>query len=95
LALFPNVVIIPVVSENQDVTAAVRRGKPTDHLPNLTPRDIVFAAGAPEMVRAVARMSGAAGAKCYTDPFEAASHRTATHLWSLAVGWLTNTSGRR
>ena len=95
LALFPNVVIIPVVSENQDVTAAVRRGKPTDHLPNLTPRDIVFAAGAPEMVRAVAQMSGAAGAKCYADPFETASHRTATDLWSLAANWLNNPSDRR
>jgi 3-phenylpropionate/trans-cinnamate dioxygenase ferredoxin reductase subunit len=90
LALFPNVTIIPVASESQDVTAVVRDGMPTDHLPALTPHDIIFAAGAPEMVRAVARISVAAGAQCYCDPFEAASHHTATYLWSLAAGWLTN-----
>ena len=90
LALFPNVTIIPVTWEPQDVTAAVRGGKPTDHLPTLTPHDIIFAAGAPEMVRAVARIAADAGAECYSDPFEAASQRTTTDLWSRAAGWLTN-----
>lgn len=89
LALFPNVTIIPVTSEPQDITAAVRDGRPTDHLPALTPHDIIFAAGTPEMVHAVARMSGAAGAKCYSDPFEAASHRTVTDFWSRTADWLT------
>jgi NAD(P)H-flavin reductase/ferredoxin len=92
LALFPNVTIIPVTTEPQDVTAAVRDGRPTDHVPALTPDDIVFAAGAPEMVEAVARMSGAVGAKCYSDPFEAAPHGATADLWWLAAGWLTNTS---
>lgn len=90
LALFPNVTIIPVTSEAQDVTAAVRGGKPTDHLPALTPHDIIFAAGAPEMVRAVAQIAADAGAECYSDPFEVASHRTAADLWSRAADWIAN-----
>jgi len=92
LALFPNVTIVPVTSEPQDVTLAVRGGRPTDHLPALTPHDIIFTAGAPEMVRAVARIADAAGAECYSDPFEAASQSGGTDLWSLAMGWLTSES---
>ncbi len=91
LALFPNVTIIPVTTEPQDVSMAVRGGRPTDHLPALTSRDVVFAAGAPEMVRTVAEIASAAGAKCYSDPFEAASHRMATNLWSLASSWFAKT----
>jgi len=92
LALFPNVVIIPVVSQNQDVTSAIRGGRPTDHLPELTPSDIVFAAGAPEMVSAVARVAGAACAKCYTDSFEASAPDTATGAWARATEWLSSDS---
>jgi 3-phenylpropionate/trans-cinnamate dioxygenase ferredoxin reductase subunit len=91
LALFPNVTIIPVTTEPQDVSMAVRDGRPTDYLPALTAHDIVFAAGAPQMVRAVAEIAGAAGAKCYSDPFEAASYRTATDLWWFASSWFART----
>jgi NAD(P)H-flavin reductase/ferredoxin len=69
--------------------AAVRGGKPTDHLPALTPHDIIFAAGAPEMVRAVAKIAADAGAECYSDPFEA-SYRTTIDFWSRAAGWIAN-----
>jgi NAD(P)H-flavin reductase/ferredoxin len=69
LALFPNVTIIPLVSEPQNVSRAIRSGRPTDHLPNLSPDDVVYAAGAPAMTESVARMAKAAGARCYTDPF--------------------------
>jgi NAD(P)H-flavin reductase/ferredoxin len=89
LALFPNVTIIPVTSEAQDITTVVRDGSLTDHLPALTPQDIVFAAGTPKMVRAVAEMAGAAGAKCYSDPFEPASRSTAMDFWSRTADWLT------
>ena len=71
LALFPNVKIIPVVSEPQNVSAALRSGLPTDYLPALSPDDIVCTAGAPGMTEAVARIAKAAGAVCYTDPFVA------------------------
>jgi NAD(P)H-flavin reductase/ferredoxin len=69
LARFPNVTIIPVVSEPQNVSPVVRSGRPTDHMPRLSPDDVVYTCGAPAMTESVARISRAAGAKCYTDPF--------------------------
>jgi 3-phenylpropionate/trans-cinnamate dioxygenase ferredoxin reductase subunit len=69
LALFPNVTIIPVVSEPQNVSPAFRTGRPTDFLPPLSADDVVYASGAPIMTDAVARMARSAGATCYTDPF--------------------------
>ena len=69
LALFPNVTIIPLASESQNVSRAIRSGRPTDHLPNLQPDDVVYTAGAPAMTESVAMMAKAAGARCYTDPF--------------------------
>jgi NAD(P)H-flavin reductase len=70
LALFPNVTIIPTVSEPQSLSLAIRVGKPTDHLPNLSRNDVVYASGAPAMTEHVARIAKAAGAKCHTDPFQ-------------------------
>ena len=69
LALFPNVTLIPMVSEPQQISHAIQSGRPTDHLPKLSPDDVVYTAGAPAMTDAVARIAKAAGARCYTDPF--------------------------
>ncbi|MDE2377960.1 2Fe-2S iron-sulfur cluster-binding protein [Bradyrhizobium sp.] len=69
LARFPNVVIIPVVSEPQRASTAIRNGRPTDYLAGLSPDDVVYASGAPAMTAQVARAARAAGARCYTDPF--------------------------
>jgi 3-phenylpropionate/trans-cinnamate dioxygenase ferredoxin reductase subunit len=69
LALFPNVAIIPVVSEPQQVSPAIRIGRPTDFLPQLTADDVVYTSGAPAMTNAVARVAREADAVCYTDPF--------------------------
>jgi NAD(P)H-flavin reductase len=69
LALFPNVTIIPVVSEPQNVSSVLRSGRPTDYLPDLSASDLVYTAGAPAMTEAVAKIAGVAGARCYTDPF--------------------------
>lgn len=69
LARFPNVTIIPIVSEAQNVSSVIRSGRPTEHMPRLTPDDIVYTCGAPAMTESVARISRAAGARCYTDPF--------------------------
>lgn len=69
LALFPNVVIVPVVSEPQRVSTVIRTGRPTDFLPALTPEDVVYTSGAPVMTNAVAQVAREAGAACYTDPF--------------------------
>jgi len=71
LALFPNVKIIPVVSEPQNVSQALRSGRPTDHLPALSPDDVVYTAGAPALTETVARVARAAGTVCYADPFVA------------------------
>jgi 3-phenylpropionate/trans-cinnamate dioxygenase ferredoxin reductase subunit len=71
LALFPNVTIIPVVSEPHADFPAIRAGLPTEHLPPLTSDSVVYTSGAPLMTEAVGRIARAAGARCYADPFVA------------------------
>jgi NAD(P)H-flavin reductase/ferredoxin len=89
MALFPNVTIIPVVSEPQSLSHAIRSGRPTDHLPNLSPNDVVYTAGAPAMTESVARIAKAAGARCYSDPFVSnARAAEQTTLLSRVAGWL-------
>lgn len=88
LALFPNVTIIPLVSEPQNVSHAVRKGRPTEHLPQLSPDDVVYTAGAPAMTDSVARMAKAAGARCYTDPFVADTNLAGqASLMTRFTGW--------
>jgi 3-phenylpropionate/trans-cinnamate dioxygenase ferredoxin reductase subunit len=89
LALFPNVTIIPTVLEPQTISPAIRLGRPTDHLPNLSPNDVVYASGAPAMTERVARIAKAAGAKCHTDPFQS-SPRFGAHnkLTERLISWL-------
>ena len=89
LALFPNVTIVPIVSEPQSVSPAFRSGQASDYLPNLLPSDVVYASGAPAMTERVARAAKAAGAKCYTDPF-VANAKSAEHnkLMERLIGWL-------
>ncbi len=91
LALFPNVTIIPTVSEPQNVSPAIRIGRPTDHLPNLSANDVVYTAGAPAMTETVARIARAAGARCFTDPFVSSTTPAgqASMVGRLA-GWLNN-----
>lgn len=87
LALFPNVVIIPIVSEPQSVSRAVRIGRLTDHLPVLSPSDVVYTSGAPAVTEHVARIARTAGAKCYTDPFRStAKAAEQSGLMQLFVG---------
>ena len=89
LALFPNVTLIPMVSEPQKFSHAIRSGRPTDHLPKLSPDDVVYTAGAPAMTDAVARIAKAAGARCYTDPFvQEPRGSEQTGLMSRLTGWL-------
>jgi|SRR6266702_999619 len=87
LARFPGVTIIPVVSEAQNVSPAIRSGRPTEHMPELTANDVVYTAGAPVMTEAVAKLARAAGARCYTDPF------TANHGAGEEVGLITRLTG--
>jgi NAD(P)H-flavin reductase/ferredoxin len=91
LAPFPNVTIIPVVTEAQTFTDAVRVGRPTDYMPALLSSDVVHTAGAPAMVHAVARMAKAAGARCYVDPFVTQSSRAEPRgLLRRATAWFTS-----
>lgn len=67
---YPNVQLIPTVSEKPaGVARVVRRGHPTEHLPELTDDDIVYACGAPAMVDAVRALALEAGSTFYADPF--------------------------
>lgn len=89
LAQFPNVTIIPVVSEAQTISPVFRSGWPTDHLPALLPDDVVYTSGAPAMTESIARIASGAGARCYTDPF-VSDGKTAepVNLMARVVGWL-------
>ena len=67
---YPNVRLIATVSEKPAHAArGVRRGRPTDHMPALTPDDIIYACGAPQLVAAVKDLALAAGSTFYADPF--------------------------
>jgi NAD(P)H-flavin reductase len=89
LALFPNVTIIPTVSEPQSVSPAIRVGRPTDYLPNLSPSDVVYTSGAPAMTASVARIARAAGARCYSDPFVSSPRPASrTTMVGRLSGWL-------
>jgi NAD(P)H-flavin reductase/ferredoxin len=91
LALFPNVTIIPTVSEPQNVSPAIRIGRPTDHLPNLSSNDVVYTSGAPAMTESVARIARAAGARCYADPFVSNARAVEqTTLMARVANWLNN-----
>jgi 3-phenylpropionate/trans-cinnamate dioxygenase ferredoxin reductase subunit len=88
LALFPNVRIVPVVSEAQGVTSAIRCGRPTDYLPKLSQPDVVYASGSPAMTASVARVAAAAGAPCYTDPFVPSARVRPNLRRPLHFGWV-------
>jgi 3-phenylpropionate/trans-cinnamate dioxygenase ferredoxin reductase subunit len=58
-------------------------------MPELSPDDVVYTAGAPAMTKAVARLAKAAGAACYTDPFESAPRpATQAGVVSRMADWL-------
>jgi NAD(P)H-flavin reductase len=90
LALFPNVTIFPVVSEQQTMSNAVRKGSPLDYVPPLTRNDVVYCAGAPAMVEAITHAAAESGAKCYADPFEPAVSKNdnGAGLLARAADWL-------
>lgn len=94
LALFPNVTIIPTVSEPQSVTPAIRTGRPTDHFPILSPNDMVYVSGAPAMTAEVARIAKAAGAKCYSDPFLASEKSNEQYNLVRTLDRLARSSGK-
>jgi NAD(P)H-flavin reductase/ferredoxin len=89
LARCRNATIIPVISETQTRSAPVRTGMPTNYMPKLTVRDVIFTSGPPPMVKAVADLAQAAGAACYADPFLPAGAATGRQgVVSRALAWL-------
>ena len=89
LAVFPNVTIIPTVSEPQHISPAIRVGRSIDYMPSLSQTDVVYTSGAPPMTETVARIAKAAGAKCYTDPFlSSARSAEPNRLVERLTGWL-------
>lgn len=87
LAALPGKSVIATVSEGSEETPAFfRRGRPEQHLPRLNDGDLVYAAGAPEMVDAVGLAAAVAGAGFHADPFEPSSReQNARDQWR---GWL-------
>lgn len=87
---YPNVRLMPTVSEAAaNAPRMVRKGRPTDYMPRLTPDDIVYACGAPQMVDAVKDLALAAGATFYADPFtpQHGSHDD-DGIVARAIAWL-------
>ena len=84
---FPNVTVIATAEAAQRAGPVVGLGRPSDHLPRLRASDIVYAAGAPAMVDAVAETATAAHATFYADPFEPAGGQAEDWI-TKAVSWL-------
>jgi 3-phenylpropionate/trans-cinnamate dioxygenase ferredoxin reductase subunit len=58
----------------------VRVGWPTEFMPTVRPDDVVYVAGAPDVVDSVRSFAMAGGAECYADPFAiSANHRLSDH----------------
>lgn len=90
LAQFPNVTIIPTVGGEQGITSAVRLGPPTDYLPALSVDDMVYVAGDPRLVHAVAQIAAAQGVTCFANSFvPATDSKSAQTFLSRTVAWLT------
>jgi NAD(P)H-flavin reductase/ferredoxin len=89
LALFPRVTIIPTAAAHQTITPAVHLGQPSNYLPPLSPRDVVYVAGGPSLVKTVAQIAQASGALCFSDPFLPTADKSNDKTFlSRAAEWL-------
>jgi NAD(P)H-flavin reductase/ferredoxin len=96
LARFPKVVVVPVCSNPQTLSTAVRPGRPTDYLPRLLPTDVLYACGAPGMVDSIKSIAARIGAVCYSDPFLPTTDDTVEEsVLTRAMGWLTVPTSRQ
>jgi hypothetical protein len=60
---------IVLTATGEQAGGDIRFGRATEHLPALAASDLVYAAGAPEMVEAIKHLAHLAGAECHADPF--------------------------
>src|SRR5215510_9785398 len=96
LASFPNVLVVPCCSTPQNLSKAVKPGRPTDYLPRLLPTDVLYACGAPGMVDSIKSIAEQVGAVCYADPFLPTTDDTvAENVLTRAMGWLAVPSKRQ
>jgi 3-phenylpropionate/trans-cinnamate dioxygenase ferredoxin reductase subunit len=89
VATLPNVSVIAAAEEHEPAHPAFRKGRPNDQLPELTPDDIVYAAGAPQMVDSVAKSVEPARATFYCDPFEASGQANERGGWRSVLSWIS------
>lgn len=83
LSQFGNVQVRPVCSQPEIAAQGVMIGRPTDYLPRLSPDDVIYTCGAPEMVNAVKLIAAHSGAVCYADPFMTSNDRPDTAARSV------------
>jgi NAD(P)H-flavin reductase/ferredoxin len=96
LARFPNVLVVPVCSTPQTSISAVKLGRPTDYLPHLLASDVLYACGAPGMVKSVKSIAAHFGAVCYADPFLPTTDDTLEEsVLTRAMGWLAISKSRQ
>jgi 3-phenylpropionate/trans-cinnamate dioxygenase ferredoxin reductase subunit len=96
LARFPNVLVVPCCSTPQNLSNAVRPGRPTDYLPHLLPTDVLYACGAPGMVDSIKSVAARYGAVCYADPFmQTNDDKVEEGVLTRAMEWLAVPSGRQ
>lgn len=96
LARFPNVLVVPVCSTPQTLSATVQHGRPTDYLPRLLKSDVLYACGAPGMVDVIKSIAAQVGAVCYADPFlPTTDDAVEESVLTRAMGWLTVPTSRQ
>jgi NAD(P)H-flavin reductase/ferredoxin len=92
---YRNVQLIPTVSDKPpNVARIVRKGRPTDFMPALSPDDVIYACGAPAMVDSIKEFANASGAMFYADPFTP-SHGAddGERIFAKAMAWLASLAG--
>ena len=89
LARYPNVTIIPVVGTPQNLSTVIRVGSIVDHIPQLSPEDVVHACGPPRLVEAASQLAATANAPCHCSPL-VRDHASNEPL-SRAFDWLNDT----
>jgi len=73
LAVHPAARFVATTQEAHNASQIVRQGTPDQHLPEICPSDIVYAAGSQALVETVGDAAARAGAAFYADPFVASS----------------------
>jgi len=89
LARYPNVKIIPVVGTPQNLSTVIRIGSIVDHIPQLSPEDIVHACGPPRLMEAASQLATTANAPCHCSPL--VRHDADKERLSRAFDWLNDT----